>query len=230
MKLKGLQKLTLLDFKGCLAATVFTGGCNFTCPFCHNKDLVLYPNTVPDLSEEDVLEFLKSRIGRLEGLCITGGEPGLHKDLPDFIEKVKALGFKVKLDTNGTSPELLKELIENQLLDYIAMDIKNSYEKYNITIGQTNFPIEKIDRSISLIMQGCCDYEFRTTVVKELHTEQDILYISKRIQGAQAYFLQPYRDSDQVINPVYSSYALAELQQLLEIVKPYVNKCDIIGL
>lgn len=230
MKIKGLQKLTLLDYKGYLAATIFTGGCNFTCPFCHNKDLVLFPNTVSDISGDSVLQYLKKRSGALEAVCITGGEPTLQKDLPDFIAKIKQLGFLVKLDTNGTSPEILSELLDCHLIDYVAMDIKNTFSKYNITAGKENLSLEPVNLSISQIMQADCDYEFRTTIVKELHTEHDILQIAKRIEGAKAYYLQPYRSSEQVINPVYSSYSEEELQHLLHIAAPYVKKCDIIGL
>lgn len=229
MQIKGLQKLTLLDYKGYLAATLFTGGCNFTCPFCHNKDLVLYPNTVANIPEANVLHFLEERKGRLEAVCITGGEPMLQKDLPAFLHKIRSLGYKIKLDTNGTSPDKLKELMDQNLLDYIAMDIKNSKEKYSLTTGIVQNLEAQINHSIEYVMNSSIDYEFRTTVTRELHKEEDILAIAKWIQGAKAYYLQPYRNSPQVIKPVYSSYSSKELEHFLEVVSPYVEKCSIIG-
>ena len=229
MKIKGLQKLTLLDYKGYLAATIFTGGCNFTCPFCHNRDLVLYPNAVPTIPETEVLHYLKERQNRLEAVCITGGEPTLQKDLGNFLEKIKSLGYKIKLDTNGSSPKQLELLLSNQLIDYIAMDIKNSTEKYGTTTGLEHIKTENVERSISIIMNSACDYEFRTTVVKELHTKEDIKSICQWIQGAKAYFLQAYRDSEQVINPVYSSYSRSELEEFASMARQYVKQCDIIG-
>ena len=229
MQIKGLQKLTLLDYKGYLAATLFTGGCNFTCPFCLNKDLVLYPNTVANIPEANVLHFLEERKGRLEAVCITGGEPMLQKDLPAFLHKIRSLGYKIKLDTNGTSPDKLKELMDQNLLDYIAMDIKNSKEKYSLTTGIVQNLEAQINHSIEYVMNSSIDYEFRTTVTRELHKEEDILAIAKWIQGAKAYYLQPYRNSPQVIKPVYSSYSSKELEHFLEVVSPYVEKCSIIG-
>lgn len=230
MRIKGLQKLTLLDYKGCLAATIFTGGCNLTCPFCQNKDLVLYPNTIPNISEEEVLHFLASRKDRLEAVCITGGEPTIQQDLTHFIKKVRDLGYKVKLDTNGTNPAKIKELLDNSLVDYVAMDIKNSWNKYKRTTNTDHLLREQLNNSIDYIMQSNCDYEFRTTIMRELHTEEDILSICKRIQGAKAYYLQPYRESPEVIHPIYSSYSLQELKYFLHIATPYVKKCAIIGL
>lgn len=230
MRIKGLQKLTLLDYKGYLAATIFTGGCNLTCPFCQNKDLVLYPNTIPNISEEEVLHFLASRKDRLEAVCITGGEPTIQQDLTHFIKKVRDLGYKVKLDTNGTNPAKIKELLDNSLVDYVAMDIKNSWNKYKRTTNTDHLLREQLNNSIDYIMQSNCDYEFRTTIMRELHTEEDILSICKRIQGAKAYYLQPYRESPEVIHPIYSSYSLQELKYFLHIATPYVKKCAIIGL
>lgn len=229
MQIKGLQKLTLLDYKGYLAATIFTGGCNFTCPFCHNKDLVLFPNTVPDINEDSILHFLDERKNRLEAVCITGGEPTLQKDLAVFLMKIKNLGYKIKLDTNGTSPDILIELMKQNLIDYIAMDIKNSQSKYAFTAGVSHIDIEKINQSIKYITNSTCDYEFRTTVTKELHSESDILSIANWIHGAKAYYLQPYKCSPQVIKPVYTSYNEHELVHLLESVAPFVEKCGIIG-
>lgn len=230
MHIKGLQKLTLLDYKGLLSATIFTGGCNFTCPFCHNKDLVLYPNAIPNLSEHKILDFLSERRDRLEGVCITGGEPTLQKDLPTFLHRIKAFGYQIKLDTNGTFPETIKQLVSNQLVDYIAMDIKNTREKYASTIGCTQFDITPITKSIDYLLQSHCAYEFRTTIVRELHSEQDIYSICQWIQGADAYYLQPYVNSPQVIKPSFSSYTRKELEHFQSIAMQFVKKCDIIGL
>lgn len=237
MHIKGLQKLTLLDYKGYLAATIFTGGCNFTCPFCHNSDLVLYPNTIPSIPENTIFEFLKNRIGRLEAVCVTGGEPTLQKDLPTFLANVKHLGYKVKLDTNGTSPDTIDYLVQNHLIDYIAIDVKNAKHKYAETAGFTcnincntndNF-INKIEQSIQYILHCGCPYEFRTTLVKELHTQEDILSICKWIEGADAYYLQPYRNSPEVIQPIYSRHSDEELQHFQKIAQQYVKSCAIIG-
>lgn len=229
MNIKGLQKLTLLDYKGYLAATIFTGGCNFLCPFCHNRDLVMNPDRIDTIKEEELFHFLEARRGKLEAVCITGGEPTLQKDLPLFLEKLRSLDYKIKLDTNGTNPALLHELITNGLVDYIAMDIKNSKEKYSATCGKANLSLLNIEKSIVYIMQSFCSYEFRTTVSRELHTQDDILAICQWIEGAQAYYLQPYRESQQVIKPVYSSYSRDELQHFVTLAKQYVATCDIIG-
>ena len=174
MYISGLQKLTLLDFPGRLAATVFFGGCNVRCPFCHNASLVLSPDRCEKISEDELLSFLESRKGKLSGVCITGGEPTLYKELKGFIKKIKDMGFAVKLDTNGTSPDLLSELISEGLVDYVAMDIKNSQKKYALTVGK-EVDIEKIKRSVDILLSGKIDYEFRTTVVRELHEKEDFL-------------------------------------------------------
>lgn len=230
MKIKGLQKLTLLDYKGYLCATVFTGGCNFTCPFCHNRNLVLFPNAVPTISEAEILHYLKERRGKLEAVCVTGGEPTLQKDLPAFLDKVKSMDYKIKLDTNGTSPSMLKLLIDNGLVDYIAMDIKNSREKYCRTAGLEDIDLTKIEQSVRYLMQRNCNYEFRTTIVRELHTSDDILAICKWIEGADAYYLQAYRENEDVIHPIFSSYSANVLEQFSAAARQYVKKCAIIGI
>ena len=197
MKINGFQKMTVLDFPGKVACIVFTGGCNMRCPFCHNADLALNQGT-DEFSEEEILAYLKKRQGLLDGVCITGGEPLLQPDIKEFIQKVRALGYAVKLDTNGAFPERLKGLVNEGLLDYVAMDIKNQKEKYALTAG-VNIDISKIEESVAFLMEGKVDYEFRTTVVSEFHEKEDILKISEWIKGAKRYFLQNFVDSGNLI-------------------------------
>lgn len=200
----GFQKLTLLDFPGKVACILFTKGCNFLCPFCHNSSLV--HSSTPDITEDEVLEYLAKRQGILEGVCISGGEPLIHDGLEAFIRKVRNMGYAVKLDTNGSFPDKLKHLADSGLIDYVAMDIKNSFEKYPLTAGKDNIDISKINESIDFLMSSGIDYEFRTTVVAELHTPQDIVSVCRRISGAKRYFLQNFVDSGDILenglNPV----------------------------
>ena len=199
MLISGLQKLTLLDYPGTVACTVFTGGCNFRCPFCHNAALVLPELMGQDTDEEQVLAFLKRRQGVLDGVAITGGEPLLHKDIGIFLEKVRALGYKIKLDTNGSFPDRLQELISAGLVDRVAMDIKNAPELYAKTVGLPSLDLASIERSKELLLRGDVDYEFRTTVVKGLHTRESIIGAAKWIAGAKEYYLQQFKDSGNVI-------------------------------
>ena len=215
MNIKGLQKTTLLDFPEKLACTVFTGGCNFRCPFCHNASLVLRAGEVEGISEEEFFSYISKRSGMLDGVCITGGEPLLNPDIADFIRKIRSFGLLVKLDTNGSLPDKLKALLDEGLLDYVAMDIKNSSERYALTAGVDKFP-EEIEKSIDLIIQCAPDYEFRTTVVRELHTTQDIVSIAERISGAKKYFLQTYVDSGDLINDGFSAYSASEMLESLD--------------
>jgi len=206
MNIAGFQKLTLIDYPGKLATTVFTVGCSFRCPFCHNPELVLskslalgYPRA--KLLGEEFFEFLKKRKGKLEGVCITGGEPTIQPDIIEFIKKLRKLGYAVKLDSNGTRPDVLKKVIDENLVDFIAMDIKNSRERYletaGISIVETKHAsslLERVKLSVDLIMNSGVDYEFRTTVVPHIHREEDFLEIAEWISGARAYYLQEYRD------------------------------------
>ena len=202
MQISGLQKLTLLDFPGTVSCTVFTGGCNFRCPFCHNASLVLPdrlridPNGV-----ETVLDFLRKRQGILEGVAITGGEPLLHANMADFLRQIRALGYRIKLDTNGSFPDRLAELIEEGLVDRVAMDIKNSPGLYAATTGLRALDLSAIERSKELLLRGKLDYEFRTTVVKGLHTRESLVEAAHWIEGAREYYLQQYRDSGNLIRP-----------------------------
>jgi len=200
MLISGLQKLTLLDFPGRVACTVFTGGCNFRCPFCHNSSLVLPERIGQDTDEEKVLAFLKKRQGVLEGVAVTGGEPLLQKDIADFLRKVRELGYKIKLDTNGAFPEKLEALISEGLVDRVAMDIKNSPELYGKTVGIKNFDISPVERSKNLLLSGVVEYEFRTTLVKGLHTRYSVEQMAGWIAGAKEYYLQQYKESGDIIN------------------------------
>lgn len=228
MKIKGLQKLTLLDYPGRLAATVFLGGCNMRCPFCHNASLVVRPDNT-EITEDELFAFLESRRGKLSGVCVTGGEPTLNRELPSFISKIRALGYSVKLDTNGTGPEMLESLIRDGLVDYVAMDIKTSIENYGRVSGIPDVDTSKIERSIDLLLSGTVPYEFRTTVVRELHTASDFYSIGRRIEGARAYFLQSFKDSGDLIEDGFSSYSGAEISALLDIVKVYIPNAQIRG-
>ena len=201
MQIYGLNKTTLLDYPGHLACTVFTGGCNFRCPFCHNADLVLNPSSQPIIPEEEFFAFLKKRSGILEGVCITGGEPLLHKDLSDFIRRIRSMNLLVKLDTNGYLPDKLEALLQEGLLDYVAMDIKSSRAGYPAAAGLTpdTFDYGHIAKSISLLMHSGISYEFRTTVVADLHTAEDFDDIAEIISGCTHYYLQSYEEKESIL-------------------------------
>lgn len=218
MRIAGLQKLTLLDFPGRTAATVFTPGCNFRCPFCHNAALVLDPSdTAGDTPIEEFFAFLDKRHGLLDGVCITGGEPLLQPDLADFCTRIKREGFAVKLDTNGSFPEALRALVETELVDYVAMDVKNAPERYAETVGVPGFDAAPIGESIDYLLSGAVPYEFRTTVVRELHEPADLVALSHWIAGASAWHLQSFVDADTVLAGAGTlhAYAPAELETLL---------------
>ncbi len=198
MKIHGLQKMTLLDFPGRVACTVFLGGCDMRCPFCHNAELI-DGSAEPVMDENELLAFLEKRRGLLDGVAFTGGEPTLRKDLPGLFRRIKAMGYPIKLDTNGLHPDRLKALLDEGLVDYVAMDIKNSPEKYALTAGLDTVDLDKIQQSIDLLKNGAVDYEFRTTVVDELHEAADFAKIGVWIAGAKAYYLQAFTDRDTVV-------------------------------
>ena len=229
MQIHGFNKTTLLDFPGHLASTVFTGGCNMRCPYCQNADLVLNPMSQPLISEEVVFDHIKKRKGIIEGVCITGGEPTLQADLEDFIKRLKELGVMVKLDSNGYRPKVLKRLMENGLLDYVAMDIKSSLDEYHIVSG-VNLDTSLIKESIDLLKNGPIDYEFRTTVVKELHSKETFEKIGELLSGAKQYFLQGYIDSERVIDRRFSSYTKEELEGFVTILKKTIKNVSIRGV
>lgn len=230
MEIHGFQKTTLLDYPGHLACTIFLGGCNFRCPFCHNASLVLSPSTQPTISSEEVFKTLKKRIGILEGVCITGGEPTLYPGLIPFIEQIKELGFLVKLDTNGNNPHVIKELVGKGYVDYIAMDIKNSRAKYGISNGIPMFDTTRVEESVAYLLTAPVNYEFRTTITAEHHTLEDMIQIGKWIKGAKAYYLQPYKDSGDILKIGLTSPSKTDLLQYKEALIPFVPNIEIRGM
>lgn len=230
MILGGLQKLTLLDFPGTVACTVFTVGCNLRCPFCHNPALVFNPPEDMRISEEEFFAFLKKRQGILDGVAITGGEPLLHADIGEFIAKIKAMGYKVKLDTNGTYPDRLEKILAEGNVDYVAMDLKNTFEKYAKTVGIEGFDVSLIRRSIELIQKSGVAYEFRTTVVSPLHEAGDFETIAKQVEGTGKYFLQSFVDSGELLNgDGLSEMPKAELEKALEGAQKIIPQAKIRG-
>ena len=228
MTIKGIQRLTLLDYPGKLAATVFLGGCSFRCPFCHNASLV--NGKGESICEEELFSFLKLRRGVLEGVCITGGEPTIHKELRELIIKIRELGYKIKLDTNGYQPEVLIELSESGLVDYVAMDIKASRENYKKVSGLPSLDISKIERSVSYLKSSFPMHEFRTTVVRELHTTDDLLDISSWLEGESRYYIQSFIDSGDILEDGLSAYTRDELTGMLELVKKKLPNAELRGI
>lgn len=234
MKISGLQKLTLLDYPGRVACTVFLNGCNFRCPFCHNSEL-LEAGVEPVMTTEELLAFLRKRLGILEGVCITGGEPTLHPQLFDLLRSVKELGYAVKLDTNGSRPAVLKELVEEGLVDYVAMDIKNAPDKYAPTCGLSAMDPAPIEESIRFLLAGKVDFEFRTTVVRELHTAQDIVKIGRwltELSGGKPIrklFLQPFVDRDTVVFSGLHAPDSHQMAEFTELLKDFVLEINVRG-
>lgn len=208
MNIAGVQKVTLLDYPGKVACEIFTQGCNFECPFCQNSSLIPITNT-GEFSEEEIFEYLNLRKNILDGVVITGGEPTVQKDLKSFIKKIKDLGLLVKLDTNGGNPKVLQELIDEKLVDYVAMDIKNIFNKYNITAGK-RINLDNIKKSIEILKASKIDYEFRTTIIKEMHSLDDIVSICKLV-GNVKYYLQNFEDSENVIDHSLHGFSREEL-------------------
>ncbi len=228
--IQGLQKLTLLDYPGKVACTVFTAGCNFRCPFCHNASLVTHIQDGRETTQEEVFAFLKKRRGILDGVCVTGGEPLLHKDIEELLREIKELGFSVKLDTNGSFPDRLKGLVEEGLVDYIAMDIKNAKENYGRTIGIEDYDVSDVARSVQYLLEGNVPYELRTTVVREFHQRADLEAIGRWIEGAEHYYLQQFVDSGDLIQPGLRGYDWDIMEQALGTVKKYVKAAELRGL
>jgi len=230
VKVHGFNKLTLLDYPGRLACTIFLGHCNFRCPFCHNAGLVLDPENEPVIPIEEILGTLKKRKGILDGVCITGGEPTVHKKLPEFIQQIKKMDYSVKLDTNGTNPQMVQDMVKAGLVDYVAMDIKNAPDKYGETAGIARVDLEAVNETVEFLKSGKVDYEFRTTVTRELHKKEDFLKIRKWLSGSRRYFLQAYKESEQVIHPVYSSYSREQLENFRQLLLEEISQVEIRGI
>ncbi len=229
MQIHGYNKTTLLDYPGIVAATVFTGSCNFRCPFCQNADLVLDPASQPLISEEEIFAHLAKRKGITKGVCITGGEPTLQKDLEAFIKKLKDMELLVKLDTNGYRPDVLKNLVNKGLIDYVAMDIKSSPAGYSKVAG-VDVDVAKIEESVSFLIEKDFPCEFRTTVVRELHNLEDFKEIAKLLKGAGKLFLQGYVDSERVICPGFSAYSRQEMEEFAKVFEGFVDNVEIRGV
>lgn len=228
MKIFGLEKLSMVDYEGHLCCTVFTAGCNFRCPYCHNSDLVVGKN-LHQISEKEFFDFLEKRKGLLDSVCVSGGEPTLQPDLIEFIKKIKNLGFKVKLDSNGTAPKLLKELIEKNLIDYVAMDIKNSKEQYRTTAGNGFFQMSAIEESVELLKQNKVPYEFRTTLVKGHHNNEEIKRIADWLKGAERLYLQCFIDSGSCIKDGLSKIEKTDAQRFKSILEKTIKEVHLRG-
>lgn len=230
MEIHGFQKLTLLDYPGKCAATVFTAGCNLRCPFCHNASLVTRINLADRIEREEVVGYLEKRKSVLDGVCITGGEPLMSNEVFDLMKQIKDMGFLVKLDTNGTFPERLRRAVFGGLADSVAMDVKNSKERYAETVGLKKFDIAPIQESVEFLKSGAVDFEFRTTVVKELHTEEDIESLCRWISGAPRYYLQRFKDSGDLIGSGFSAPSGAFMENLQKIAEKYIEKVELRGI
>jgi pyruvate formate lyase activating enzyme len=230
MNIKGIQKLTLLDYPGRVACTLFTGGCNFRCPFCHNAMLVIDPEQNLSHNIDDILGYLQKRKGVLDGVAITGGEPLLQPDIADFIKSIRAMGYPVKLDTNGSRPTVLRELIDGGLVDYVAMDIKNSLPKYGQTVGIVGYDTSAVQESARLLMENRVDFEFRTTVVCGLHEADDFVKIGEWLRGEEKFFLQQFKDSGNLIDATVTGWDDNTLKEFAVILKNYIPHTDIRGI
>ena len=229
MRIQGLQKLTLLDYPGRTACTVFLSGCNFRCPFCHNTPL-LTADAADGMDEEELLAFLKKRQGLLDGVAVTGGEPLLRPELPALLEKIKALGYAVKLDTNGAFPERLEQVVRAGLADYVAMDIKNSPARYAETAGVPGLALTPIDKSVSFLLRDTVDYEFRTTAVAELHDDASFLSLADWLAGARRYFIQCFEPRETVLQADLHAPSPAQLHHWAELVRPNISNVSLRGI
>ncbi len=229
MKIGGLVKMTLLDFPGYVACTVFLEGCNFRCPFCHNADMAEAKS--PDrITDEELFRFLKKRQGILDGVCVSGGEPLMTDGVFDFLKKIKDMGYKIKLDTNGSFPEKLKKAVQSGLCDYVAMDIKNAPSKYGLTSGSEKIVFNNVKESIDFLKSADIPHEFRTTVVKDFHTKEDVAEIANIIGADEKYFIQPFRDRETVLQPGLSEFENEEIKILLAAAREYAPKTCVRGV
>ena len=229
MRIDGLQTLTLLDYPGKVACTVFTSGCNMRCPFCHNASLVC-GEVPPFMEKEEFFAFLKKRTGVLDGVCVTGGEPLLQEGLIPFLLEVKEKGFTTKLDTNGLLHDRLRAVVEAGAVDYVAMDIKNCKARYAETAGVPGLDLAPIEKSVQFLMEGSVDYEFRTTVVKELHNKADFDEIGRWLKGAKRYFLQSFKDSGDILSPGLSPMEKADLLEILDRLRAEIPGVELRGV
>lgn len=230
MKICGLQRTTLLDYPGHVAATVFTGGCNFRCPFCHNGGLARNPEAEPQVEEEEVFACLKKRKGILEGVCVTGGEPTLQPDLRDFMRRVKAEGYLIKLDTNGSMPQVLRELLRERLLDYVAMDVKASLSNYRRATGCIKPDLSRIEESIAILKSCGIPYEFRTTVVRGIHTIEEFDAIGQLLEGCRVYYLQQYREDENVLQKGLEAFSPEIMEEMAGRARKYIDKVELRGI
>lgn len=230
MRICGFNKTTLLDYPGKVASTIFLGGCNFRCPFCQNSALVVRPDGEPEYTQEEILAFLQKRKGILDGVCVSGGEPTLSEELPDFLGKIKRLGYSVKLDTNGSRPGMVKMLAKEGLIDKAAMDIKACPDNYQALTGLKNQDMHPVMETVDFLIEGSLEYEFRTTVVRELHSERDFREIGQWLKGAKEYYLQAYKDSDGVLRPGFGSYTRKELEGFRDILLQTIPLVGIRGI
>ena len=229
MNIHGLQKLTLLDYPGKVACTVFLAGCNLRCPFCHNSELLDAAAAPPVMDDAALLSFLKKRQGMLDGVAFTGGEPLLRPELPELLKAVRELGYAVKLDTNGTLPDALSRVLDAGLADYVAMDVKNSPARYAETCGLETMDLSPVYASIDLLRSRAPDYEFRTTVMAELHDEDSFAAIGPMIEGARRYFLQPFKDRDTVVFSGFHAPDGEKMRAFADIVRPFVEAVEVRG-
>ncbi len=226
MIIHGIQKLTLVDYPGKCACILFSGACNFRCPFCQNGSLVLHPETEPVIDDDDIFSFLKKRRNMLEGVVVTGGEPTINGDLVPFLGRIKDLGYSVKLDTNGYLPSVLENAVSSGAVDYVAMDIKTSLDEYNKLAG-VNCDTSRIEESISFLLQDSVDYEFRTTVVEELHKRENFEKIGETIKGCRRYYLQSFVQSEDTISKGFTTPSLEEMQSYVELLNCYIENVSI---
>lgn len=241
MDICGFRKTTLLDYPEHVAATIFTGGCNFCCPFCHNAGLVLDVKEQPRIAVQEILHYLQKRRGILQGICVTGGEPTLQSDLAQLLVQIKEMGYLVKLDTNGYRPQVLYRLLEKDLLDYVAMDIKASKSNYARVTGVSDLVLSNIEESVTLLKEGSIPYEFRTTVVKGLHRIEEFESVGEWLSGARVYYIQAYEQNENVIGMqqkgkdageivTFSAFSKAEMQEIVRKAKKYIDKVMLRGV
>lgn len=230
MHIGGINKLSLLDYPDRTCCTIFTVGCNYRCPFCHNASIIQVPCTEQYIALPEIMGFLKKRQGLLDGVCVSGGEPLLQNGLDFFLQEIKALGFSVKIDTNGSNPQTLRQLIDRRLVDYIAMDVKNAPNNYEQAIGLKDYDLEPVKESIALLLSGIIPYEFRTTVVRELHDSDDIVAIAQWIKGAQHYYLQGFEDSGDTLKSGLSAYSKKTMQHFKNLVHPLIPSVELRGV